>query len=89
MKRFSLFLGLLLLICGCDDPSDRKRVEKSESVNPARFEKVKRVILEYQQHGDLTGTVYKDRETEIEYLYIWDGAGNGGPAITRLWKKGE
>ena len=34
-------------------------------------------------------TIIVDRETGIEYLYLWSGMGDGGPAITRLWEKEE
>ena len=86
---FAFFFGLckLFFVFGSSDAGDLNR-EKEHQV-PARFEEVSDLILEYRSNQNWTGTVYRDRETQIEYLYIWDGQANGGPAITRLWKKGE
>lgn len=66
-------------------------LEQKEKTVPARFKKVTQIILSYgsTSESDWKGTVYLDKETQIEYLYIWGGAANGGPAITRFWKKGE
>ena len=74
---------------GINIPDPMVKVIQADIETPARFEKAGTVVVEYRPVNDLTGTIYKDRETGISYLYIWDGAGNGGPAITRLWEKGE
>ena len=74
---------------GCNIPDPMAKVIQADIETPARFEKSGAVVVEYRPINNLTGVIYKDRETGIEYLDIWDGAGNGGPAITRLWKKGE
>lgn len=56
-----------------------------------RFERVRRVSFE-KPHGHERcecaeyATVYRDRETGIEYLYYNPGLGHTGPAITRLWE---
>lgn len=62
--------------------SNQAQLEAEKSY---RFEK----LTEFDFNKSALGTVYRDKETGIEYLYIWGGSGNGGPAITRLWKKGE
>jgi hypothetical protein len=79
---FAAFLGLSEYILVSGLPNTK---EKEHQV-PARFDKVNDLVLEYRSNHTWEGTVYRDRETQIEYLYIWDGS---GPAITRLWKKGE
>ena len=74
---------------GSNIPDPMAKVIQADIETPARFEKAGTVVVDYRPVKNLTGVIYKDRETEIDYLYIWDGAGNGGPAITRLWKKDE
>ena len=81
-------VSVLSLIAWCI-PDPRAKVIQAEKDDPARFESVGEVLVQHRSAYDLTGTIYRDRETDIEYLYIWDGANNGGPTMTRLWKKGE
>lgn len=70
-------------------PDPKATVAQAHIDKPARFKQVGTVIFDHRVNGQVNGEIYKDRETDIEYMYIWDGASNGGPAITRLWKKGE
>lgn len=70
-------------------PDPMAKAREADEHNPARFERVGSVVVEYRPNINLIGVIYKDRETDIEYIYIWDGLGNGGPSMTRLWKKGE
>lgn len=69
----------------------------TEQDKPARFEAIDTLTIEkfkgnksdlvkWPGNGDLTGIVYRDKETDIEYLYIWTP---GGISMTRLWKAEE
>ena len=75
------------------EPKMKVAMERSVKKRKARyrgprFKKVRGVSFERPDNiMDFSTTVYEDTETGIKYLYIWNGAMSGGPAITRLWEK--
>ena len=61
-------------------------VTQVEAKKDMRF---KRVSVEKMEGKYREDEVYvkEDMKTGIKYMYVWDGSGNGGPAICRLWHK--
>ena len=54
------------------------------------FRRVKQFIIDNENFHWTTpvkAIIYEDTKTGVKYLYIWSGAGNGGPAICRYWEK--
>jgi len=58
-----------------------------ENTMNSRFEEVERIIFCKDRYGDIPATIYRDKETDVKYLYVWFGMANGGPVLTRLWDK--
>lgn len=52
-----------------------------------RFQRVETFVFTKTKYETRTAVIYEDTKTGIKYLYIWKGAYNGGPCITRLWEK--
>lgn len=62
--------------------------EAKSEFEDLRFQKVETFMFTRTKYGGIiTAVIYEDTETGVKYLYIWQGAMNGGPCITRLWEK--
>lgn len=82
-----ILLFSLLALTGCQ--THKEVIEELDKANPPRFEKLPGdILLQNGRHpnGNISGSVYRDKETGVEYLYLHSV---GGPTMTRLWKKEE
>jgi hypothetical protein len=85
MKRIIItliFMCTLVFCSSCSTEEDTK-IKKNKPV--LRFEEVEKFVFVEDRGYTSRATVYVDTKTGVKYLYLWSGAGNGGPAITRLW----
>jgi hypothetical protein len=82
-------LGLLLIILGqvYQDKDERKQGANIENISIPQFEKIEQFVFKYN-YGKypVYAEIYKDKKTDVEYLYLWEGVANGGPAITRYYR---
>jgi hypothetical protein len=62
----------------------RESAAREDRETPSRWELTGEVVLEHRPVRDLTGFIYRDRETDIEYVLLGNGQG-----VTRLYRKGE
>lgn len=85
----SVLIMLLFDITGCGENEVQKQRILVEKEN-LRFREVNTINFRYLEYRDTKfqkATIFEDTETGIQYMYMWGGMGNGGPAITRLWNK--
>jgi len=72
----------ILLLC-CSGCTLEQRTQRTRPAKPAlRFQEIDDVVVFGKSQR---ATIYEDTQTGVQYLYVWSGAANGGPAITRLW----
>jgi hypothetical protein len=76
-------IGLLIWL----PPKKEIIVKTFEEEISIRFEKVEQIIFCKDKYGDIPAIIYRDKETDVRYLYVWFGMANGGPVFTRLWDK--
>jgi len=81
MKTFnkgalSLVVALtVLLVAGCET--------KAEDKIEGRFTVLDKFYL-FDNSEEAVGKILKDRDTGNCFLYIWEGRGDGGPAIAKI-----
>ena len=80
---------LIILNMGCHQ---QQKYQNEKPQIYLRFKPIKTFMFSNEKDLDYVfkekcATIYIDTETNIQYLYIWAGAQDGGPAITRLWNK--
>ena len=87
MKTIVVIL-LCVLWLGCDTSVEEARRETQKKNAVLRFQKVDSFVFRYTWPDEYQrADVYEDTKTGVQYLYVWGGMANGGPAITRLWGK--
>ena len=89
IKKLAALVAVLsaLFLSGCNT-IEEQRILSEHSQKNLRFREVERFLFpDHLSNGHCDAIVYLDTLTGVKYLYIWQGYGNGGPAITRLWDK--
>ena len=84
-----LALACLYALVACTTSCGGPLAEATTAKDPNRFYRVAEATIGGLANGgyEPRAVILRDRETGIEYLYIWAGGGNGGGAITRLWEE--
>ena len=77
------FAVLFLLLIGCDSDAEKAEIQQEREAR-GRFETVERFKVFDNAYPHDGGRIIRDRKTGACFLYIWGGAGNGGPAITSI-----
>lgn len=93
MSKELYVIGIVIavgLLCWsvADNLSDFTITQESKSeFEDLRFQKVETFVFQKTNYETHTAVIYEDTKTGVKYLYIWKGAANGGPCITRLWEE--
>jgi hypothetical protein len=85
-----MVLGLLLVMLGQAFQDERKQSTDIENISIPQFEKIEQFVFKYN-YGKypVYAEIYKDKNTGVEYLYLWEGMNHGGPAITRYYRSNQ
>lgn len=81
LKATFITFVVMFLVFSCT-----MHVAESEHKDAVIKEKTARFIIlqRFYAFEGATGKIVQDKVTKRCYLYIWDGMGNGGPAITNM-----